>query len=111
MSKIQEAIDLIKQHGNIAKDCECDNCSGLRKGIALLEAAKAENAELRRPMEVNGFKVEGMMAVGKELTRLTAGLKKYGRHTYLCCENSREVNVCTCGWSQIEQGLKKKEGE
>jgi hypothetical protein len=33
---------------------------------------EAENKALKRPMEVNGFKVEGMLAVGNELIRLTA---------------------------------------
>lgn len=54
-----------------------------------LDAQAKEIAELKRPLEVNGFKVEGMMAVGKELTRLTAeNAGRERRIEFLVAENA-----------------------
>ena len=41
-----------------------------------LDKAEAENKALRRPMEVANFKVDGMLAVGNELTRRDLQIKQ-----------------------------------
>jgi hypothetical protein len=100
--------------------CGAPQCCPLCCAQDKIDRLTAENKNLKRPLEVNGFNAEGMMAVGKELFRLTVEntelkvrieklektLLAYGDHTPGCQISYSQS--CGCGWSIIKQAIGKE---
>ena len=135
-TKHDEAIILLKGVQSLWRELseaeyDCNGGQDFDRALSLLQAeAKAEQPEQIRRLESQLFgekvcyeakkKIASELAdeLGKAMNtidRLTADLEKHGYHTFDCLRHkylSNEENPqCTCGWSEIEQDLRKKEGE